>query len=153
MPAKKVSKKSNVSKTTKKQSSNKSNKTRLIVFLAIFAVLGSVLAYSAFASSSASSESRSVSKDPNTLCRRYFTRKPNSDDFETVMSRLPVLRQGSSGTCVRTLQQQLGFKGYRVSVDGAFGSGTQSTVKQFQRSRGLTQDGVVGRATWDALYR
>ena len=34
------------------------------------------------------------------------------------------------------------------SVDGAFGVETENAVREFQRIFGLTQDGVVGRATW-----
>lgn len=34
------------------------------------------------------------------------------------------------------------------SVDGAFGVETENAVRQFQKIFGLTQDGVVGRATW-----
>lgn len=33
-----------------------------------------------------------------------------------------------------------------------FGNETEKAVKQFQKSRGLIQDGVVGPVTWDALY-
>lgn len=150
MPAKKVSNKSNVAKTNKKNPT-KHNRTGLIVFLAIFVIVGFALVLSAFASGGAPSPS--VSKDPNVLCRRYFTRTPNVDDFSTVMSRLPVLRQGSSGTCVRTLQQQLEFKGYNLNIDGSFGPATRDAVIKFQQRRGLTQDGIVGRATWTALYR
>jgi hypothetical protein len=38
-----------------------------------------------------------------------------------------------------------------ISADGLFGSGTESAVKSFQSQHGLTADGVVGPATWQAL--
>ncbi len=63
----------------------------------------------------------------------------------------PILRLGSSGSSVRTLQQALVNKGYSLSVDGVFGPATQSAVMSFQRSVGITVDGIVGPATWSKL--
>ena len=63
-----------------------------------------------------------------------------------------VLKQGSSGSDVRTLQQKLKSWGYYDgSVDGIFGSGTKEAVKYFQRTNGLSADGIVGSATAAAL--
>ena len=63
----------------------------------------------------------------------------------------PVVRRGSSGQPVRSLQYLLRARGRTVAVDGAFGRRTDAAVRAFQRSRGLTVDGVVGPATWRAL--
>lgn len=69
-----------------------------------------------------------------------------------------VLRQGSRGTDVVTLQYLLNvaaeFYPYisSVSQDGVFGSGTRQAVMDFQRGMGLTADGIVGANTWRALY-
>ena len=50
------------------------------------------------------------------------------------------------------MQQKLENWGYYSgSVDGIFGSGTESAVKMFQRTNGLTADGIVGSATAAAL--
>ncbi len=67
-------------------------------------------------------------------------------------SERPTLRRGDSGHHVRYLQQKLVDSGAHVSVDGDFGAGTFSAVKDFQASRGLVSDGVVGPATWAALH-
>lgn len=64
---------------------------------------------------------------------------------------LPVLRNGSSGAAVRTLQYLLRSTGRTVTVDGIFGSGTESAVRSFQQARGLTVDGIVGNNTWYAI--
>lgn len=61
------------------------------------------------------------------------------------------LRQGDTGRDVYTLQYLLRHRGYSLSVDGDFGPGTNSAVRSFQSSRGLTVDGVVGGNTWEAL--
>ncbi|MGW3951250.1 peptidoglycan-binding domain-containing protein [Streptomyces sp. NPDC004752] len=61
------------------------------------------------------------------------------------------MRQGSSGERVKTVQYLLKTDGSGVTVDGAFGSGTESAVRSFQSAHGLAADGVVGPATWQAL--
>lgn len=65
----------------------------------------------------------------------------------------PVLRNGSSGANVTSLQYLLTSRGYSTTADGAFGSGTQAAVTAFQQSRGLSADGVAGPATFGALVR
>ncbi len=63
-----------------------------------------------------------------------------------------VLKRGSTGADVKTLQTKLKNWGYYTgSVDGIYGSATVSAVKYFQRVNGLTVDGVVGKATLGAL--
>lgn len=63
-----------------------------------------------------------------------------------------VLKKGSTGAQVRTLQTKLKRWGYyNGSVDGIFGSGTRDAVIKFQRKNGLTPDGVVGAKTAAAL--
>lgn len=61
--------------------------------------------------------------------------------------RNTVLRQGSKGTCVRYLQEDLNRSGSQpqVGVDGAFGSKTKASVIYMQRSFGIKQDGIAGR--------
>ncbi len=63
-----------------------------------------------------------------------------------------TLKIGSSGSAVKTLQQGLVSKGYSLSVDGVFGPVTQSAVMSFQRSQGITVDGIVGTVTWGKLF-
>lgn len=63
-----------------------------------------------------------------------------------------VLKVGSSGQQVRTLQTKLNNWGYNAgTVDGIFGSNTLAAVKRFQANNGLTVDGIVGTKTAAAL--
>lgn len=70
-----------------------------------------------------------------------------------------VLRVGSSGRAVRELQFYLYIlSAYQssipaVSIDGRFGPSTEASVRAYQKFAGLTVDGIVGRATWDSLYK
>lgn len=62
-----------------------------------------------------------------------------------------VLRAGSSGADVRTLQQRLHAHGHDTEVDGVFGAATTAAVRSFQTAAHLEADGVVGPLTWAAL--
>ncbi|HHW31636.1 MAG TPA: peptidoglycan-binding protein [Clostridiaceae bacterium] len=64
----------------------------------------------------------------------------------------PLIRTGSVGVYVLVLQDALNALGFSGSgLDGYFGPGTRNAVINFQRSMGLTQDGIVGCNTWEAL--
>lgn len=64
----------------------------------------------------------------------------------------PIVSRGQTGERVKTVQYLLRARGQTtVTVDGNFGSGTETAVKNFQTSKGLTADGVVGANTWEAL--
>ena len=66
----------------------------------------------------------------------------------------PTLRRGDEGSYVTLAQTELMQKGYdlgKYGADGKFGAQTEKAVKQFQKDHGLTADGVIGPATWDAL--
>jgi peptidoglycan hydrolase-like protein with peptidoglycan-binding domain len=63
------------------------------------------------------------------------------------------LRPGASGPDVRELQLALGKAGFKVKVDGNFGTGTLRAVKRFQRASRLDPSGTVGTLTVKALKR
>jgi murein DD-endopeptidase MepM/ murein hydrolase activator NlpD len=62
------------------------------------------------------------------------------------------LRLGSSSAAVTVVERRLLELGYAVEVDRYFDSGTHRAVRRFQRSEGLRPDGIVGPATWRALF-
>jgi lipoprotein-anchoring transpeptidase ErfK/SrfK len=61
----------------------------------------------------------------------------------------PLLRLGSRGSAVVTLQQRLAALHYFDvgTADGVFGQNTYHAVIAFQKVQGLARDGVVGPAT------
>jgi hypothetical protein len=61
------------------------------------------------------------------------------------------LARGASGEAVKAVQNQLVAQGITVTVDGAFGSGTEAAVKTFQGRVRLTADGVVDPRTLSKL--
>ncbi|HEY0699716.1 MAG TPA: peptidoglycan-binding protein, partial [Micromonospora sp.] len=63
----------------------------------------------------------------------------------------PTSRRGDTGVNVYTVQHLLTARGYPLTVDGIFGSGTEATVKSFQTATGLAATGVVDATTWPAL--
>lgn len=64
---------------------------------------------------------------------------------------LPTVRSGSHGAAVRALQVELRAAGHSVAVDGVFGAGTKAAVIAYQKTKGLTADGIVGAKTWGSL--
>lgn len=67
----------------------------------------------------------------------------------------PLLSLGSAGPVVKELQSLLNSLPTmlpRLTVDGLFGAKTRSRVVEFQGQRRLSQDGVVGPNTWQALF-
>ena len=73
----------------------------------------------------------------------------------------PTLKEGSSGTQVSAWQgslQRLNRAAWNAAVaqygqdpSGDFGPATKSATRSFQRSKGLTVDGIVGCNSWKAI--
>ena len=69
-----------------------------------------------------------------------------------------VLRRGATGSRVEQVQfwlsdlAQFDSSLVSVTVDGSYGAATERAVRAFQQKQGLTADGAVGQATWNALY-
>ncbi len=64
---------------------------------------------------------------------------------------MSTLREGNFGDGVKQLQTLLITKGFSITADGDFGSGTAKAVKAFQEQVGLAADGIAGANTWKAL--
>ncbi len=66
---------------------------------------------------------------------------------------MTVYLLGSRGPEILQIQRRLGeLQCYSGPADGIFGGGTESAVRTYQRTQGLTPDGRVGSQTWSALF-
>lgn len=71
---------------------------------------------------------------------------------EVNIKSLPVLKYGSRGDYVKAWQNFLNLNGFPCGIpDGIYGRNTEQAVKDFQASRGLKPDGIIGRLTWNAI--
>lgn len=59
---------------------------------------------------------------------------------------MEIIKKGSKGDAVKTLQNCLGLK-----ADGIFGQCTEDAVKSFQKANNMVSDGIVGPKTWEKL--
>ena len=63
-----------------------------------------------------------------------------------------TVKNGSKGDSVKALQILLNGLGFNCgTADGDAGSKTVAAIKKFQKAKGLTADGVVGKNTWNAI--
>ena len=79
-------------------------------------------------------------------------------EVKTVNIEMPILRKGSTGAAVKTLQRLLRQLQYvnkdgktLLIVDGNFGSNTEAAVKRYQQKHLNGVDGIVGIKTWNKL--
>lgn len=66
----------------------------------------------------------------------------------------PTLKKGAEGNITKLVQERLKSVGFTsLSIDGIFGSKTETAVKKFQSNRKLKSDGIVGYNTWNWLLK
>lgn len=69
------------------------------------------------------------------------------------LNACPTVKKGAKGNVTRLIQERLNSVGFSLGVDGIFGTATYNAVNVFQRNRGLSQDGIVGKNTWNWLLK
>lgn len=80
--------------------------------------------------------------------------QPEQPKQDGATAALPTIRKGNKNIYVKQLQtvlQKLGYDLGICGIDGDYGTATEKAVKEFQRDRGLAQDGVCGPKTWAAI--
>lgn len=86
-------------------------------------------------------------------------KKATTKEVKTVKIELSILKKGSKGEQVKTVQRVLRMRGWKdgngkaLEIDGSFGAKTEYAVKSFQKGKGVTVDGVVGEKTWNKLLK
>ena len=77
----------------------------------------------------------------------------------TVTIELAVLRKGSKGEEVKTLQRLLksltfnGKDGGVLLIDGSFGTNTEYALRSYQKANGLEVDGICGKNSWNSILK
>ena len=89
-----------------------------------------------------------------TECNKQGFSKQTVDGIPgpATLAGCPTLKKGVQGNITKLLQERLVKLGYSTNgVDGIFGNGTYSAIREFQKTRGLSIDGIVGQNTWRKL--
>lgn len=85
------------------------------------------------------------------VCASVFIIQSRSTE-PIAYSQTVLLKQGSRGNEVKTMQQKLKNWGYYTGkVDGIYGPQTRKAVEYFQRKNKLAVDGIAGKNTLAAL--
>ena len=84
----------------------------------------------------------------------------NAEGVTSIVTiELPVLKCGSKGREVKSLQRLLkalsykGSNGKALTIDGAFGANTEYALKAYQHAEGLTVDGICGKNSWNSILK
>ena len=63
------------------------------------------------------------------------------------------VRKGAEGNITYLIQAMLVCHLFDINVDGIFGPATENAVKDFQSRNGLSVDGIVGKNTFNKLFK
>lgn len=63
------------------------------------------------------------------------------------------VRKGAEGNITYLIQAMLVCHSFDIDADGIFGPATENAVKEFQKRNGLSADRIVGKNTFNKLFR
>lgn len=77
---------------------------------------------------------------------------------QSTLDACPLVKEGAQGNITKIIQRRLLERGYTSlnqhgGADGSFGAGTTTAIKNLQKNKGLSIDGIVGKDTWKALFK
>ena len=85
-----------------------------------------------------------------TTWKLLFNSSSNGSDYSRILKVTSPLMYGDD---IKAVQNKLNSLGFNCgTADGYYGNDTKNAVISFQSSKGLTADGEVGPATWNALF-
>ena len=76
----------------------------------------------------------------------FSNQKVDSIAGANTLNGCPIVKRGARGNITKLIQEKLG-----INDDGIFGANTEIAVKNYQRTNGLSVDGIVGHNTWKKL--
>lgn len=119
--------------------------------------------YNIVSNSKPSKPTETLKEDKGTITKAQFVKGVQKAVGVTVdgivgqktRAALPTLKKGSKGEVVKLVQRALIYlyscKLPKYGADGEYGEETEAAVKAFQKTNGLTVDGVIGAKTWKKL--
>lgn len=63
------------------------------------------------------------------------------------------VRKGAEGNITYLIQAMLVCHSFDIDADGIFGNATENAVREFQKRNGLSVDGIVGKNTFNKLFK
>ena len=103
-------------------------------------------------SNSGSSSSNSNNSNSSSNNSNSSSNSSSSSSSSSTLNTSVTLQQGSSGDEVLKLQNMLTYLGfYTGNKTGNFGTLTAEAVTSYQKSKGLTADGIAGKRTLAAI--
>ena len=63
------------------------------------------------------------------------------------------VRRGAEGNITWLIQSMLICHSFNINADGIFGTATERAVRDFQSRNGLSVDGIVGKNTFNKLFK
>ncbi len=63
------------------------------------------------------------------------------------------VRKGAEGNITYLIQAMLICHSFDIDADGIFGNATENAVREFQKRNGLSVDGIVGKNTFNKLFK
>jgi hypothetical protein len=128
----------------------------IVLILIVLAASGVFSSNGNSGGSAPTTTSRATTPPPAAHTPSNPTPAPTPTPTPTPTVTLPggVLKPGTSGSEVKTLQRALASAGYAPgSIDGIYGTNTEQAITGFQRSVGITADGIYGPQTKQALQQ